>query len=368
MLDVSLHRVSTDDGDCVDARITVHDAQIIGKRAELLIEQRVVVKDSRPVNGKKKLVRKAFVIQQNETVVRFPIGSIEAYTYRGKMIDIELHTLVTIDDGIIFDTKIDQAQELAISDKPPVSGDAKTLIEPEDAFNFSANLAAIPIHNRAITMLLAAIGAVVVLANTALGVHDQLVPETATYFYSHYDSDGDGQSPLVNSLGGSGLVGAGIWALMLVQLRKYMTFGFRRLPARFHLGMSFPVGRMIRGRPRVPLEDITLRVVACNMEKGQYERGSGTDRHTVSFTEPVRAVVLFEKKVDRIPARAPIAQYFPEEMSFDPMFAALFPPQVVTGNHGLAVYWEVQLLHETFVDQELVGPTEGFVYRDFFYA
>ena len=108
-----------------------------------------------------------------------------------------------------------------------------------------------------------------------------------------------------------------------------------------------------------------MRVVASNLECGQYIRGSGTNQRTVSFTEPIRGVVLFEKTVDHIPARAPIGTYFNDRFSFTPMFELLYPPVKISSSHGLKVHWEVQLIHPEFIDQELVGPDGLFSYEDF---
>ena len=78
------------------------------------------------------------------------------------------------------------------------------MVEPPDAFDFFANLKAIPFHNQILTMILAVVGAIVVAVNTLVGIHDQLVPEPNTLLYSHYDTDGDSVSPFINSLTTSG--------------------------------------------------------------------------------------------------------------------------------------------------------------------
>ena len=40
------------------------------------------------------------------------------------------------------------------------------------------------------------------------------------------------------------------------------------------------------------------------------------------------------------------------------MFEILYPPCTTSSTHGIKVYWEVQLIHPDFVDQELVGDVE----------
>ncbi|HMP04928.1 MAG TPA: hypothetical protein PJ982_01150, partial [Lacipirellulaceae bacterium] len=41
------------------------------------------------------------------------------------------------------------------------------------------------------------------------------------------------------------------------------------------------------------------------------------------------------------------------------------PPLSVSKTHGVDVYWEIQLIHDKFVDQELVGDVSGLVLADF---
>jgi len=137
------------------------------------------------------------------------------------------------------------------------------------------------------------------------------------------------------------------------------------MPANIYPDKTYKVSKFFSGRSRVPLEDITLRIVACNMEKGQYVRGSGSNQRTVSFSEPVRGVLLYEKCVNHIPNRVQIRNYFDEEISFKSMFEILYPPYMASPTHGIDVYWEIQLLHPEFVDQELIAPTKHFRYEDF---
>tara|TARA_B110000014_G_scaffold201537_1_gene151242 strand:+ start:115 stop:564 length:450 start_codon:yes stop_codon:yes gene_type:complete len=147
-----------------------------------------------------------------------------------------------------------------------------------------------------------------------------------------------------------------------------MKFHLHRLPRRIDRATSLPINRLVHGKSRVDLNNVTLRVVACNLEKGQYMRGSGSDRRTVSFSEPVQGVLLYQHKVRTVPANKPVENYFPGEVKFKRMFDGLYPPALVTSTHGLSIYWEVQLLLDKLVDQELVASTDPMRAKDFFDA
>ena len=122
-----------------------------------------------------------------------------------------------------------------------------------------------------------------------------------------------------------------------------------------------PIERLVHGLARVALNNVTLRVVACNLERGQYMRGSGSNQRRVSFSKPIQGVLLYKQKAKTIPRKQPVENYFPGDVAFKTMFDGLYPPAEVSGTHGLFVYWEVQLL----VDK-LVGSVTGLSEEDFF--
>jgi len=194
---------------------------------------------------------------------------------------------------------------------------------------------------------------------------DQVSPEYANWLYSHRYSDGDSNLPLLNALMGCCALGIAIWLAMKNQLRKYMTFRFKGTLRKVDRSSEVKVSDLIAGVSRVDLDKATLRIIACNMEKGQYVRGSGSNRRTVSFSELSRAILLFSKKVNHIPKGQPVGSYFQDKFPFKPMFKALYPRQMITSTHGLDLCWEVQLILDDFVDQELHGNPDSFVQEEF---
>lgn len=361
---LELQRTEGGGGRCV---ITVDDPELLGHDADLVLALRAEVKDSRPVNSERELFATQVHLAGPRVEVPVPASALCCYSYDGSRVRLALRAELSIDDGILFDSKAETEPELAFPDRPQVRDDPEALIEPADAFDFAENFQAIPLRNREIVTVLMAVALLVAGVNTLLGLHDQLAPEGATYFYSHVDSDGDSQSPLFNSLVFSGAAGGLLWLAIRAQLRRYMRFELAFAdPLRRHT--TVPARSLVRGVARCDLEDVTVRVVAANRERGQFKRGSGTDERTVSFETPVRAVLLYERRLRRVPAGAPVETYLDGEVGFEPMFAALYPPVAVGSHHGIDVVWEVQLLHPDFVDQEVSGDCDGLVYEDFLEA
>jgi len=344
--------------------ITLADSKLVGKQAELLVELRARVKDSKPVHGRRELHRQTVQLAAMTQRVDIPHAALaQCYSYQGKQLDVELVTRLKVDDGILFDSSVESRHELQLGDSPRVAKGDPKMMDPADAFSFLANLAAIPAKNRVIAIALLAVGGLVILGNMILGLHDEMVPASQTLFYSQHGSDGS-ESPFMKALAGSGALGAAVWAALLAQLRRYMRFAFTSHPP-IRRGGRYRLSDLVEGESRVPLRNVVFRVVACNRERGQYRRRSNKKDVTRSFQTPVNAVLLCERRVNLIPAGVPIAGYLDDEVDFERMFADLYPPLRVGANHGLDVMWEVQLLHPQFVDHELVADCSTLRYEDF---
>ena len=353
------------------AKLIIPDPELIGKKATFTIKRHVQVNDSRPVHDTEEMFKHKFTVRGGKVTVPIPHDVLKdhPFQYDGKEIEIKCFGELVINDKLIRkDTSVQKDLPVEALKKPEVLSNTNELIEPKDIFSFSKNLMAIPTHNKIATLGLLVVGLVVIVVNMLIGYHDQFSPEHATYFYSHFDSDGDGSSPLVKALGGCGAIGAAIWFAIRRQLRKYMTFGLKPISKSVTRQSEHAVSDLFYGVSRTDLKDVTLRIVACNMEKGKYVRGSGSNQRTVSFSTPVRGVLLYSKKVTLIPKNHSVENHFRDSMSFEPMFKVLYPPSEVSESHGLFIYWEIQLIHNDFVDQELVGDTARFRREDFFTA
>ncbi|MBC8326401.1 MAG: hypothetical protein H8E27_12330 [Verrucomicrobia subdivision 3 bacterium] len=356
------------DPDHVWVDIAFRDPKMQGKEAKLQLVATCRVSEVRPVNGSKELFGTSFRVSGSGHKQKIPIGQHRTYTYSGQNISIVVSAKLVVDDAWVFDTKVEQSVVLQLAgNKPRVKGNASRMIDPDDAFEFVKNLKAVPWFSQIQTLLIVVIGVVVLGANTLVGIHDQGASQSNTIIYHFDGSDDEGGPPILAALAVDVVIAVVMWWAMQRQLGKYMTLQLRRLPS-INRSTRLRVSELIEGKSRVDLENIILRVVACNMEKGQYREGHGTQERTVSFEEPVRAVKLFEKKVSLIPAGQPVSSFFDDEIAFEPMFAALYPPNTISSRHGLEIYWEVQLIHKEFVDQELVCPVDLFRYEDFLAA
>jgi hypothetical protein len=365
---LTLHVDPQSDPDAIVVVIEAEDPKYLGTDARLALYALADVHDSCPVNATSEFSHRAFRLESPRTEVKLPRNALSVFPYTGTKVSVKLFAELRLDDGVLRDTVVRREVRLPETQLPSVADDAKELAEPKDLFNLAANLAAIPLHRRLATLLLLLVGAVVIGVNSLVAWHDEFAPESGYYFYARRDSDGDSQSPLFNSLALSGGVGAAVWMAIRRQLRTYTTFRLGTVPDPISRDTVAVARDLVRGTPRVDLHDITVRIVAYNLEKGQYTRGSGSNERTVSFSEPVRAVVLYEKVLSLVRRGQPIEAALEDSFRFEPMFDALHPPSEVSPSHGLFVQWEVQLLHDQFVDHELIPNRCSYRESDFLYA
>lgn len=336
-----------------------------GKKAYAHFSLEVKVQDSSPIHSSRKLWKHEFVIEESQHTFRFENNS-EFYHYTWEMIHMYPQIHVRIDDSIFFDTKISKKITKELSRPPKVRNNPKKVLNPKDTFNLLYNLKSISHADKVVVLSLFVVWAIVIAANMLLGIHDQMSPESMTYFYSHYDSDGDSSSPFLNALGINGWIGFTIWLMIKKFLRKYMRFSFKKISWKKRVrDHSYRISHLLKWKSRVDLKNVTLKIVAGNIEKGKYTRGSGTNKRTVSFSNPVRAVQLFSKKYNHIPKETEISDYLKGEVSFLKMYTNLYPELKSTNKHGLFVHWEVQLIHDKLIDQELIGTQDICDYINF---
>ncbi|MDC0218742.1 hypothetical protein OAL58_01985 [Verrucomicrobia bacterium] len=337
----------------VDLKIT--NPKMMGKKAEFKLDLASDVHDSRAVDDAKNLYAHNFTVDRTEYQLKIPTDSFDCFTYKGTHASIVLRANLKVDDAwILKDSEVSRTAQLKLVDaRTGGGGDASAEIDPFDKVQFSKNFNALS-SDRKLAFLLLSLFCVIA------GVWGPIA------IWKMRDSDDPGGAIV------------GIIVLIVVvcvlwvwfknkQFKSYMKVALQPMPA-ITRDTRLQIPQLISGKSEVDLKNMTLRVVACNMEKGQYVRGSGTNRRTVSFEEPVRPIILYSEKVSLIPSGQELGGHFPGEVDFGPIFKTLYPPLKISETHGLAVYWEVQLLHDEFIDHELKGPTDRVEVTDFFIA
>jgi hypothetical protein len=343
----------------VDLKIT--NPKMMGKKAEFKLDLASDVHDSSAVNDAKNLYAHNFTVDRTEYQLKISTDSFDCFTYKGTHASIVLRANLKVDDAwVLKDSEVSRTAQLKLVDvRTGGGGDASTEIDPFDKVQFSKNFNALS-ADRKRDFVLTSLFCVIALIGGFIAIWKTLM-------------SGDSMS--------GDTIGIGIVCVIILttvvylywawfknkQFKSYMKVALQTMPT-ITRNTRLQISQLISGKSEVDLKNMTLRVVACNMEKGQYVRGSGSNRRTVSFKEPVRPIILYSEKVSLIPSGQELGGHFPGEVDFGPIFKTLYPPLEISETHGLAVYWEVQLLHDEFIDHELKGPTDRVEVTDFFIA
>lgn len=344
-------------------RATCHielDQQHQGRAVTFALVRKVKVDDSRAIDKEEEIFRHGFQARAGMTeAFELPGPEGRMYSYQGPQITIELVCRVVVDDGILWDTTVDQAFAYDPFPHPKASGSAQALAEPEDQYDFFKNLYSLPPGRRLAAGLVAVVGLGVIAGHGFVALHDMVATRRTAILYSEAPVGMILQLFLT-------IFGALItWAIVRHLLGGYVSLTATPPREPLHRGSEVRVRDLIQARALGDIDGMRVRVIACNQEKGQYRRGSGTNTRTVSFARPTRGVVLYDKTLGRVRAGTDLAMDLMEPLDLEPMFDALYPPQAIGTTHGMDVLFEVQLLHDDLVDRKAQIGGENFRWESF---
>lgn len=350
------------DPDAVVVAIDVEDPRFLGQSASLEVYRLALVDDRSPVNDLRILASRDVTLDAESIEVRFPAAQVDGCGYRGARVTVRTWAELRIDDGVLWETTVRADVPLPERRAPAAVADAAGIVDPSDRFSAIATVATLPPLRRLAAVALFVGGVGLVTANTFLAIHDQRVPPGGHILYPRRDDAGDAIAPLALSLLVSVPAAVGVWFGLRWIVRNALRFRPGSVPQPIGRDTVVPLATLVQGAPDFDVDDLVVRVVACNLEKGAYTRGSGTSERTISFADPVRAIVLHEQVLAHVPRGMRLEHVLAGSVAFAPVFDLLEPPIEVSKTHGLFLEWRVQILHDALVDQELVP--ESCVWRE----
>jgi len=336
-------------------RLRVLELDWIGKQAEITVLRTVKVKRSSGVNYSETVAH--FEVRLNALQDLRLEQAVTGFHYDGASIALGWVLRFKIDDGILFDSKVELPLVLPQLPRDSAGDDPARIVDPVDRYSLLANFRALAPSDRLKAMAMSVVCGVLLLINMAVGWHDERVPESQVLFYDHTGTE-DGkrtqESPLMKAAGGSVAIGGGAFIYLIALLRRYMRFELKqkKLPGR---DSRIALAELVTGLARVPLEGAEIRIVVANVERGQVRVKRNKTTKIESFKQVVRAVVLHKQALPRIPANVPIERYLTDVVDFSQLYRALYPPLMIGSAHGIDLVWEVQLIHPLYVDQEAAG-------------
>ena len=370
--------------DGVACRITPEAGAFLPSPVDLHVLARLEVRDPSGIDEDRTLHKQRLVPGTGAVDALLP-KDLAAFDYHGQQIALRLTLRLTDVTGkTLAELRLRTEEGGLVGTRPKLAESPQALMNPEDKYSFFANVMALPMSQRLSVLGLTSVLWLAAATNLAVGAHDQFRaeapltemqrlnltlahrndelarPRVQPFFYTK----GRRRLPMLDAVKLS--LSLALLAALMSQrnLPRYGDFHiFERLPA-LRPGTRIALRRLLRGKSHADLYNVTVRVVAANLECWRRKAGRG-EKQEKEIRTAVRAVKLYEKNLAYVPAGTPLGDVLKDEVDFTPMFRALYPPLIVSEGHGLDLAWQVQLLHPEFVDQILPGPTSGLRFADF---
>ncbi|MEN0088190.1 MAG: hypothetical protein AAF737_07130 [Pseudomonadota bacterium] len=335
--------------------VAFHEPKLVGLACKLTIEMFAETLQSNGTNTRKTVLTEPFTANPQGNSFAIPLADIEGFSFSGQHVRVTPEIVVTLDDGVLWDTKERVNFQLPM---PPriedglSSGSPATVLNPSDQISFARNFGALPMGRRLLLSLVILVFGVGTLCLLGVSLHDQFANQSV-FFPQNWDFP-----PII-----IGIL-ATVFSVFVLAfsykalLRGYMTAGLSEGLTRIDGNSRLRVSDLFVATARTSLTGVKVRVVAGSLECGEYVRRSGTDTSYISFRRPVKAMVLYEKTTAAVPANVDLQQYFADDLDFGPMFAALLPPIMYSDRHGIGLDLKMQIVVPDLADFELPIPLE----------
>lgn len=306
-------------------------------------------------------------LARSQTLER-PMEDLGLMPYIGAHLSIRHTWKLHLFDGVLLEGTV-WKDNILLPAKPKSVKSPEQLVEPPDSYSFSRNFSAINAERRTLFTIVSVFTLAIVLLISGIGIHDQRVTNEQVIIFPHGKKTHRSKGRwLREPLGKAGAVLVVILSLYIAWMRKtlksYISFRVKSWPELPRPGQEVKLTDLVSGRPVFTVRNLTLRVVAANYERVSYYDWS--QREQIERSAPIRAVLLYEKRIPQLKPRQDIGEVLVNEhFSLTPLFERLLPPKY-SGRNGIFVHWEVQLIHDDYIDHEVVGPDRGFAYPDFY--
>lgn len=343
---------SKSDPDHVIVTITFLNREALGLTAEFALIAECRARHGESVNEQRFVLVEQFEVGERPERFRIPRRVIRNYSYSGSKINMVIMSRLILLDGLIYNSTMNVEHDLGIGARTKAAPQPRTVAAPPDKVRVRLNFRSLAPRNKVLVSVLA----VFALAPwiTVGFVHVSLL---AGVFH-----------PLT-ILGGliAGLISYGFVLWIRRVFGRYLRSRRLPFPGRVRRNSVIRIPQLFTGVSLTNLRDVTLRIVAFNVEKGKratHSGGRGSGRE--SFAHVARAVVIYEKKLDIIPRDRLLETFFDDAVDFSKVFSALYPPNVIDIDTGVFLEWKLQLLSPDFVDVELKLPPDVFAAEEFF--
>ena len=137
-------------------------------------------------------------------------------------------------------------------------------------------------------------------------------------------------------------------------LKTYMSFYLKNENICFEKDKEYFLRNILEWKTKIPLKDIELKIVACNIEKWMYTSWSWKNKRIIKINE------YFSEKISYIPKWSNISEYISWSIYLNAIYEKLLPELMIGDSHWVWLHFEIQLIDDNLVDQELTIASKYF--------
>ena len=339
-----------------------------GEEATVRVSLRCKPQHPNPVSKKLELLKQSFLVTDPLHTLRYKCPR-RLFTYRGSWI----HLLVRVTIVVGNDRYLENFEVPLDVGSSRLSDDLSEVVHPPDEFSMFRNFFLLSSSTQGRVMALLVLMAFICLLTLALLVWGSEGGEGVEYILGFVVVIAFSLAVLCwDKIRSIFVPELGVHFMVPGNLSKRF-----RSKRKIRRNSHFTVSDWVTGLAQTDLHGVRLRVLAANIERAPYRQmvyganpdglgwiqAIGSSRNTEGRLEIKqksmisRAIVLYDKTVDHLPAGASVGGYFNEVLDLEPVFTDLYPPDLIgrrastaTFFHGLGYYMKFQLLHPSLVD------------------
>lgn len=312
--------------------IDFNDPSLYWKTVTFNLVSEVSVKKNSPINSKKDLYYSEFTINWARKTIEIDISKFNFFTYKWIDIDIDLYIEIIVNDSIFFDTKIKKTIDVNKFIIPKNVWYAERILNINDNYNNIKNFNALSLSNKIWLISLILLLLIIYLFLISIISLDFIL---------------------------FGILFFLILIYLFIKILKYfflnfMTFFLKNPNYIFTKDKNYHIKDIVWWKSWVDLKNITLKVIACNVEKWQHTVWSWKNSHTEDISQPIAALELYNEKIDFIPKNTEISEYFKWSFSFERVKKELYLEQIISPTHWLKLHYEIQLISDDYIDKKII--------------
>lgn len=167
----------------------------------------------------------------------------------------------------------------------------------------------------------------------------------------------------------------GLWFKNML-LSPNTSLKLKTLSSRLSRASQLNPSNLFQGKSEVDLKNITLQIVAVQVEKYPYAYGelefedednSDDVPETYVREERTRYLKLYSKTIELIPKNQLIQSFFKDDINLEQLFDELYPPSFCSKTTGIDLHLDIQLISPYLADIKKTMKGLKFEEKDFFH-